>query len=119
VGTQNAADLVAGGGEFGTAQKAGAPRLDDPVGGQASLAVRRGHMDVAAKADDVAETGACRGIQELETGSRRLCAGRRLARKQASSTLIPAQHHSPVSTSSERFRHLNGGSRMFVFLSPA
>ena len=55
---------------------------------------------------------------EPETGSRRLYAGRRLARKQASSRLIPAQHHSPVSTSSEHFRHLNGGSPVFAFLSP-
>ena len=39
-------------------------------------------------------------------------------RQQASSRLIPAQHDSPVSTSSEHFRHLNGGSRVFAFLSP-
>ena len=39
-----------------------------------------------------------------------------MARKQASSRLIPAQHHSPVSTSSEHFRHLNGSSRVFAFL---
>ena len=30
--------------------------------------------------------------------------------------LVPGQHHLPVSTSSEQFRHLNGSSRLFVFL---
>jgi hypothetical protein len=34
-----------------------------------------------------------------------------------SSRLIPVQHHSPVSTSSERFRHLNGSALVFAFLS--
>ena len=56
--------------------------------------------------------------QDPETGSRRLYAGRRLDRQQASSRLIPAQLHSPVSTSSNSFRHLYGGSRVFAFLSP-
>ena len=60
------ADLVAGGGEFGAAQKAGAPFLADPVGGQARLAVRRGHMDVAAKADDVAETEAVEEFEQFD-----------------------------------------------------
>ena len=40
------ADLVAGGGEFGAAQQAGAPFLADPVGGQARLTVRRGQMNL-------------------------------------------------------------------------
>jgi len=48
----------------------------------------------------IAAEGSRSSTQEPETGSRRLYAGRRLARKQASSRLIPAQHHSPVSTSS-------------------
>ena len=60
------ADLVAGGGEFGAAQKAGAPRRADPVGGQARLAVRRGQMNVAAKADDVAETEAVEEFEQLD-----------------------------------------------------
>src|SRR4029077_16012977 len=54
----------------------------------------------------IAAEGSRSSKQKPETGSRRLYAGRRLARKQASSRLIPAQHHSPVSTSSEYFRHL-------------
>jgi hypothetical protein len=66
----------------------------------------------------IAAEGSRSSTQEPETGSRRLYAGRRLARQQASSSLIPAQHHSPVSTSSEHFRHLNGGSRVFAFLFP-
>jgi hypothetical protein len=65
----------------------------------------------------IAAEGSHSSTQEPETGSRRLYAGRRLARKQVSSRLIPAQHHSPVSTSFEHFRHLNGGSRVFAFLS--
>jgi hypothetical protein len=47
-----------------------------------------------------------------------LYAGRRLARKQVSSRLIPAQQNPPVSTSSDSFRHLNGSSLVFAFLSP-
>src|SRR6476469_1914860 len=66
----------------------------------------------------IATEGSRSSTQEPETGSRRLYAGRRLARQQASSRLIPAQLHSPVSTSSEHFRHLNGGSRVLAFLSP-
>ncbi len=59
------ADLVAGGGEFGAAQKAGAPFLADPVGGQARLTVR-GQMNVAAKADDVAEAEAFEEFEQFD-----------------------------------------------------
>jgi len=65
--TQTAAPtFVAGGGEFGAAQKAGAPCLADPVGGQARLAVRRGHMNVAAKADDVTEVEAFEEFEQFD-----------------------------------------------------
>ena len=68
---------------------------------------------------DTALAGAGSGTTpNASISSRRLYAGRRLAHKQALSRLIPAQHHSPVSTSSECFRHLYGGSRVFAFLSP-
>ena len=60
------ADLVAGGGEFGAAQQARPPFLADPVGGQARLAVRRGHMNVAAKADDVTEAEAFEEFEQFD-----------------------------------------------------
>jgi hypothetical protein len=45
-----------------------------------------------------------------------LYAGHRLAHKQVLSKLIAEQYHSPLSMSFEHFRHLNGSSRVFVFL---
>jgi hypothetical protein len=39
-----------------------------------------------------------------------------MANKQALAMLIPGQHQLPVSTSFDRFRHLNGSSRLFAFL---
>ena len=60
------ADLVAGGGEFGAAQETRPSCLADPVGGQARLAVRRGHMNVAAKADDVTEAEAFEEFEQFD-----------------------------------------------------
>ena len=60
------ADLVAGRGELGAAQKARAPFLADPVLGQARLTVRRGHMNVAAKADDVTEAEAFEEFEQFD-----------------------------------------------------
>jgi hypothetical protein len=65
----------------------------------------------------IATEGSRSSTQDPGTGSRCLYAGRHLARKQVSSRLIPAQLHSPVLTSSEYFRHLNGSSLVFAFLS--
>ena len=79
------ADLVAGGGEFGAAQETRPPCLADPVGGQARLAIRRGHMNVAAKADDVTEAEAFEEFEQFDVESPPcLPCGRRLYKQQGS-----------------------------------
>jgi hypothetical protein len=63
----------------------------------------------------IAIEGSRSSPQEPEPGSRHLYAGHHLASKQVPARLILKQHHSSVLMSSEHFRHLNGGSRLFVF----
>jgi len=65
---------------------------------------------------NIVATGSRSSTSEPRSSSRHLYAGRRLASEQVSARLVLGFCLPPVLTPSDDFRHLNGGSLVFVFL---